>query len=80
MAIGKERAYEAKDISQWITMRWERGGIQAFEVMESGLNGPEAIPMVKKIQPSRSLQGSFALADDGIRYREAPGTMTPSRK
>jgi len=41
------------------------------EVMESGLNGPEAIPMVMKFRPSRPLQGSFALADDGIRDQEA---------
>ncbi|RLM57941.1 hypothetical protein C2845_PM18G13120 [Panicum miliaceum] len=48
------------------------------EVMESGLNGPEAIPMVMKVRPSRLLQGSFALADDGIRDREA-GMLTPLR-
>ena len=41
------------------------------EVMELGLNGPEAIPMVMKFRPSRPLQGSFALADDGIRDQEA---------
>ena len=43
-------------------------------MMESGLNGPEPI-LVTKVRPSRPLQGSFALADDGIRDREA-GMMT----
>jgi hypothetical protein len=48
------------------------------EVMELGLNRLEAIPMVTKVWPSRLLQGSFALADDGIQDREA-GMLTPSR-
>ena len=42
------------------------------EVMDSGLNGPEAIPMAMKVRPS-----SFALADDGILDQEL-GAMTPS--
>jgi hypothetical protein len=42
------------------------------EVMDSGQNGPEAIPMAMKVRPS-----SFALADDGIQDQEL-GAMTPS--
>ena len=51
------------------------------EVMDSGLLGPKAIPMATEIRrPSRLLQESFALADDGIRDREAAGATTPSRR
>ena len=52
----------------------------ADEVMELGLNGLEAIPMVTKIRSSRPLHGTFTLIDDGIRDREAAGMITPWRR
>ena len=51
------------------------------EVMDSRLLGPKAIPMATEVRrPSRPPQESFALADDGIREREAAGATTPSRR